>query len=951
MPILFPAPPGKGADDLGQAPHFRLLGPVGIWQGDHRLGPAAAQQRTVLAMLLLEAGRPVPVDRLIMSLWGADPPSLARNAVQGCVSRIRRVLVSAGMGAPQAVLTTSPQGYCLAADRKTIDLHRFRDLVGLAGRCEPAKAHELLCSGLRLWRGAPLPDVAGSWLPDIVAPNLEEERLAALERRIALDLLLGRHWEIVDEVSALVADFPLRERLACLLLSAMHRCGRRVDALSTFQRVRKRFVEEFGIEPGEELQRAHRAILDGQEPPLEQALPPATPGVVPRQLPARVAHFTGRQAELAALDSLLPAGDEGPSRAVPVGVIIGTGGIGKTALAVHWAHQVADRFQDGHVYVDLRGFGPAARPLSPVEVLRILLGVLKVPDHQIPAAFQAQVGLYRSLLAGRRMLILLDNARDSSQVHHLLPTSPGCLTLVTSRVELTDLITVHGARRVSLTPFPDVQAGELLERCLGEEYVAAQRESVADVIRRCAGLPLALTILAARAAARPGFPLASLLPDLGLDAFDGGEPRSDVRSVFSWSYRALTPEAARLFRLLGLREGLEIDTAAAANLADVPVPRTRRLLAELHRTQLLNEAAPGRYTSHDLLWTYAREQAHAEDSPAERHAAFRRLLDHYLHAALNGNQRLQSYHRTPLTPPVTQSAVVPQTFADRRQALAWFRRERRTLLMTIRKAAAVNLDTHVWQLAYAMRLFLYQQGHFNDQVSVSRIALAAATRQADRAGQAHAHFGLGQAYVELMNTAAAHTHLLAAIDLYREVSDELGQANVHAFLGRLGADGDLDAISHAEQALALVRAAGHRAEEARCLNNIGWIHAQRGEHQQALRHCAEALAIQQELGHPGQAYSLDSLGYISLRLGHHEQAIGYYERALALFSDEQRFKQTETLLALADAQISAHHLAAALGTLRRARALLDELDPAGTMPLRTKLSELVTLAAVQGRRT
>ncbi|UBU17907.1 AfsR/SARP family transcriptional regulator [Nonomuraea gerenzanensis] len=928
---------------------FRLLGPVGVWHAGRRLGPATPQQRTVLAMLLLEPGRPVPVARLETALWGSEPPESARNAVQGHISRLRRLLTPF----PEVTLTTSARGYCLTAGRDRVDLHRFRELVrDAAGAPDPARAAGVLRAALALWQGPPLADVAGRWLPDVVLPGLEEERLAALERRVALDLRQGRHQEVAAELTPLVGENPLRERLVSLLMTALLRGDHRTEALAVFRGVRRRFAEELGIEPGEELQRLHQAILAGRDeaPPPTPAPPSAGTPAVPRHLPPDTEPFTAREDELAALDRLTaPGPDRSPP---PPCVVTGTGGVGKTTLAVHWAHRVRDRFPDGQLYVNLQGYGPTHAARSPAGAVRLFLDALQVPPELIPATLEAQAGLYRSLLAGRRMLILLDNAHDSDQVRPLLPSAPGCLALITSRAELTGLVAAEGARTLALGLFSPAESRELLTRRLGAAKVGAEPQAVDDIVARCAGLPLALSIVAARAHTRPAFPLHALITGLdeadgpdepdGLDVFDGGDTGTNLRTVFSWSYRALSPEGARLFRLRGLLPAPELSVAAAASLAGIDVRQARRLLTELTRANLAAEPTPGRYGWHDLLRAYAEELTLLHDSATERREALHRLLDHYLHSAHLGDRLLDMLHRVPLNLPEPGPGVVVARITDRAQSLAWFAREHRTLPAAIRHAARAGLDAHAWQLACACWGFLSQEGRSDEQVAMYRIALESALRLDDPAAQAHVRVGLAQALIRLGQDATSGSHLRQARTLFRALGDQAGQGVCLTYLSvledRRGRYAEGLALS--EEALRLHRSAGDRAGEGRALNNIGWFHARLGAYEAALNRCEQALLIHRELDdRPGESATLDSIGYIHHLLGQYEEAIAYYLRALS-WRGGKRALGARTLQRLGEAQVAAGRVAEGRQTLGRALDLVAELAPGDADALRARIDGL-----------
>jgi DNA-binding SARP family transcriptional activator/tetratricopeptide (TPR) repeat protein len=933
-------------DVTGEGVEFRLLGPVGAWHAGRRLGPSTPQQRTILAMLLLEPGRPVPVARLETALWATEPPESSRNAVQGHISRLRRLLAPF----PEAALTTSARGYCLAIGRDRIDLHRFRELVrGAGGEPDPERAAGLLRAALALWQGPPLTDVAGRWLADVVVPGLEEERLAALERRAALDLRQGRHHEVAAELAPLVGENPLRERLVSLLMTALSRGDHRTEALAVFRGVRRRFAEELGIEPGEELQRLHQAILAGRDETAANGTTAPASLAVPRHLPPDTEPFTAREDELAALDQLTAPR---PEQAPPPCVVTGTGGVGKTTLAVHWAHRARDRFPDGQLYVNLQGYGPTHAARSPAEAVRLFLDALQVPPELIPATLEAQAGLYRSLLAGRRMLILLDNALDSDQVRPLLPNAPGCLALITSRAELTGLVAAEGARTLSLGLFSPAESRELLARRLGVAKVGAEPQAVDDIVSRCAGLPLALSIVAARAHARPAFPLRALITGLdepdgpdepgNLDVFDGGDTGTNMRTVFSWSYRALSPEAARLFRLRGLLPGPEISTSAAASLAGIDVRQARRLLTELTRANLAAEPAPGRYGWHDLLRAYAEELTLLHDCESERREALHRLLDHYLHSAHLGDGLLEMLHRVPLNLAEPRPGVVVARITDRAQSLAWFGREHRTLLAAIRHAARAGFDAHAWQLACACWGFLSQEARSDDQAAMYRIALEAAVRLDDPAAQAHVRVGLAQALIRLGEDGTSGSHLRQALTLFRTLGDPVGQGICLTYLSVLEDRQGRYAkgLTLSEEALRLHRSAGDRAGEGRVLNNIGWFHARLGAYGEALRRCEEALLIQRELDdRAGESATLDSMGYIHHLLGQYEEAIAYYLRSLS-WRGGNRALGARTLQRLGEAQVAAGRVTEGRQTLGRALDLVAELAPGDADALRARIHGL-----------
>lgn len=592
---------------------FRILGPLEVWDDHRQLSIGGPQQRALLAVLLLHANRVVSADRLIGHLWGVNAPANARSLLQGRIAEFRRVIRADNPGAGQR-LVTQPPGYLLAVRPGELDLDRFTELVGAARRLvgpDLQRAAALFREALALWRGAPL-DGTTLELCRTEASRLEEHQLSVLEERIEADLRLGRCTETVAELQTLVRAHPLREGLWARLMRALSGAGRRADALAAYRELRATLVEQLGVEPGTTLQQLHRDILTGAGPEPGPPAARVTPHeAVPAQLPPAIVPFTGRTPQLRQLDKLLDRTTQG---SVPIGVISGGPGVGKTTLAVHWAHRVRHHFADGQLYVDLRGFHPSRPPMSPAEAIRSLLTALRAPPPQPTATLDTHAMRYRSVLSSHRLLLLLDNARDADQVRPLLPGMPGSLVLVTSRHQLTGLIAREGAHLLNLDLLTATEARDLLSLRLGPDRVTAEPHAVATIITGCAGLPLALSVLAARAAARPDFLLAALAGDLqdprtALDALTSGDPAADIRTAFSSSFLALSHGSAQLLRLISRHLDPDLTVPAVARLAGMPESRVRPLLAELTSMHLFKEHAPGRYTTNALLRAYAIEQA------------------------------------------------------------------------------------------------------------------------------------------------------------------------------------------------------------------------------------------------------------------------------------------------------------------------------------------------------
>jgi tetratricopeptide (TPR) repeat protein len=664
--------------------------------------------------------------------------------------------------------------------------------------------------------------------------------------------------------------------------------------------------------------------------------------VAPKQLPAAAPHFVGRLPQLEMLTDQIDAA----AAATVVVTVTGTAGVGKTALVVHWAHQVAERFGDGQLYVNLRGFDPSGQVVSPASAIRQFLDALGVPPDRVPIDPEAQAALYRSLLHGRRVLVVLDNARDAEQVRALLPGSPTCVVVVTSRNQLSGLIAVQGARPLTLDLITRGEAHEMLSGRLGRARTGAEPEAVERIITSCARLPLALAVVAARAATHPHFSLTALDGELRaargrLDAFGNGhDPASDVRAVFSWSYRTLSTPAARLFRLLSRHPGPDLAAAAAANLLGIPVSQVRPLLAELAHTYLVAEYTPGRYVFHDLLRAYAQELADAVDSDTELHAAERRMLDYYLHTAQVAAQLLNP-QREPISLAPAQAGVSTARLVDLEHALTWFTHEYPVLRALVGWAAEDGFDTYAWQLAWTLTTFLDRQGLWYDRVATHRTALAATDRLADKSGAARIHQGLANAYARLGRFDEAHKHLRYARRLLVELGDRSGQATVHLHLAFIvGRQGRTDRVlPHARMALELYRAGGNRSGEARALHEIGWHNALRGDQRQARVYCEQALSLLQELDDRyGQAGAWDSLGYIHHRDGDPQRAIACYRQSLDLLRDiGDRSHQAEVLVRLGDAHETSGEPAEARAAWDAALTSFDQIGHPDAAQVRAKL--------------
>ena len=691
---------------------------------------------------------------------------------------------------------------------------------------------------------------------------------------------------------------------------------------------------------------------DLQSPPGSGDAHRAHPGttaapVVPRQLPAGSAHFVGRQRELSLLTGWLEAGTAaGQTVILAIG---GTAGVGKTALALHWAHQAKHRFADGQLYVNLRGFDASSAPVAPADAISVLLESLDLPASRIPRRFDAQAGLYRSLLAGRQMLIVLDNARDEAQVRPLLPGVSSCVVLVTGRGQLAGLVAAEGARPLTLDVLSEAEARQLLDSHLGDERVVAEAAEVAELVALCARLPLALAITAARAALHPVFPLASLTAGLRdirqrLDWLDSGDQAADVRAVFSWSYRLLGEPAARMFRLLGAHPGPDISATTAASLAAVSRPEARAALSDLTRANLLQEPAPGRFALHDLLHAYAADLSDEE----ERRSAIRRVLDHYLNTARAAVPLVYPGSACQLTDKLLGPGEPAERFSDQEQARAWLQTEYPALLAAAAAAADSRFDTHAWQLPAVLREHFDRRGYYADWAECQRLALAAADRLGDQAAQALAHRLLGQALIQLRRLDDAHCHLQEALKLDLRLGDQVGQGSCHFQIAGIFAalDDFSQALSHHRQSLRLWRAAGDLTGQAHALNAVGWDNAQLGNYQRALSYCGKALKLQRETGNRlGEAATLDSLGYCCYQVGHYSQAIAHYEQALPAYADAgDRYLRAQTLIHLGETHRANGDQEATRDFWQQALAVLSDLHHPDAAPIRARLHDLTASA-------
>ncbi|GAA0957290.1 AfsR/SARP family transcriptional regulator [Virgisporangium aurantiacum] len=913
---------------------YRLLGPVELHDQYGTVPLGGPRGRSIPPALLLEANRVVPIEKLVAAAWGDDPPATAQIQVRNRVTRLRRLLSRTADGAQ--VIQTSGSGYMFRVANGQLDLQRFDRLVGQAKTLvldgKPNEAAAALREALELWRG---PALDGLRTPPLeaAARRLEETREHALERRIELDLAGGREVALTVELNAMISAHPYRERLWVYLMVALYRAGRQADALETFRQARTLFAEQLGIEPGATLQRLHEAILRADDRIVETTVfgpsaatpesvlawrpqePVSNPVRVPGQLPHDVFGFVGRGREIAILDSLLDALGAGePATAGGIAVISGTAGVGKTALAVHWGHRVAGRFPDGQLYVNLGGYAPG-QPVQPIDALAQFLHALGVPPAGAPPDLAEAAALYRSLLAGKRVLVVLDNARSVDQIRPLLPGSPRCLVLVASRDRLGGLVALDGAHRVGLDVLTRDEAHALLSRSLGTGRVAADAAAVDELSRICAYLPLALRIAAANLIDNPQRSTADYVAELvgqnklAALAVDG-DLEAAVQAAFDLSYRTVPPQTQRLFRLLGLVPGPDFDAGAAAALAGVSEVDAARMLDRLACAHLVYEHAYGRFTFHDLLRQYASESAVRTDADSD--AATGRLFRWYLAAAERAAAML---YPDLLRVPVVDDDARSVPFTDRGGARSWLDAERANLVAACVTLAEKGPRSLAWRLAGALRRYLARHGHFTDYLTASTAGFDAANREGDEQAQAWLYHSLAHVRHSQGRQGEAIAYLRRSLELSRRSGWHEGEISAYGNLGVVyGETGRLRrAQARFEAALRLSRAAGDTVGVARIQANLGDGYRRLGRLELAAAELGEALAGYERAGASDRAVEVqDSVGAVLHLLGRFADALRHLEHGLALCRQTgDRSAEPSILVSLAAVHrdTGRHHLA------------------------------------------
>jgi DNA-binding SARP family transcriptional activator len=900
------------------------------------------RQRTVLALLLLAPGRVVPIDTMVDSVWNSNPPPTARTQVAICVAALRKNFKTAGIG--EDVIVTAHPGYVLNTDGYQFDSADFAHLVQTGEKCAQegrlTEAGQCYAQALDLWRGPAYAGVTGQLIEDEAA-RLEEHRLNAYDDSTHVHLELGHHQELIPTLAAMVREHSLRERTRYHLMLAQYRSGRRADAMETYRDAHSQFIDELGIEPGPDLKELHDAILRDDPslastapPAVEQRPAPAPTVAVPAELPPEVPAFTGRVEELAALESLLS--DAEGDRASTVGLITGAAGTGKSGLATRWSVRAAGHFPDGQLFADLRGYDEQHEPVSARDVLSRFLRSLGVPGEQIPTDLEERIALYRSLLADRRVLIVLDNARTYAQVRPLLPGGGRCCVLVTTRDQMEDLVTWPSQTRVHLGLLSPEEAVALVTAIVGEQRIAVARDDAGRLVELCDRLPLALRIAAARLASKPHWTVRYLVNRLSderrrLDELSQGE--SQVRASLALSYRYLDQDASRLLRALGLLDVPDFTAWVGAALLDMDVLDAERLIEALVDAQLLevvNVDATGqlRYRLHNLVRLYARERAQDEDAEPDRLAASTRFLRTFLTIAEEADRREDASGRTGIHSAVERRQTDPVLLDELLSVpLTWYEAERLALVASVRQAARLGLADVAWDLTICAATFFATRNYTEDWRQCCEDALQANRATGDLRGQGAMLYGMGTIELGHSRREDSAAYFDQALRCYTEVREDYGRAMTLRCLamgdrtrGRLDA-----AMERFAEALPIFRAVSDRVCEAHTLSNMAETELDAGRPEVAMKFALEAVRLDERIGPNTRnlAQSLYRLGRVHGGLGQLEAAEAAFLRAVGIVKEKaDLLGLAHTLVGLGETRLNA-------GQTERAEAtLVDALEVA-----------------------
>jgi DNA-binding SARP family transcriptional activator/tetratricopeptide (TPR) repeat protein len=898
-----------------------MLGPVELWAGERLCEFGSAKERHVLAILLLNPGQPVSIETMIDRVWDDAPPRKARAGVHSYIARLRMRL-HRQLGVNDVRVVSRPGTYALEVDPERVDLHRFRRLNDQA-RAIADSGHEedalrLLAEAEELWRGEPLSGLSGKWVGEL-RTSLENEHYAAIDKRISLELATGRHRDVVGELYGLVAEYPYDESFVEQLMLALYRSGRQRDALSVYRQAMQRLADDLGTAPGPSLRNMRERIRSGDNalaapPARRQMIRPPLADNLPRDTP----DFTGRDAEL---ERIYAALDPTPT-AITIEAIDGMAGIGKTALAIHAAHRLVERYPDGRLYLHLHAHDPNRPPVDPADGLETLLRLIGEEPQRIPTSLEQRAALWRSRLAHRRVLVVLDDAAGSDQVWPFLPGAPGCLVMITSRRRLTGL---DGVRPLSLTVLESHEAALLFRRIIGDGR-HLEADAVDEVIRLCGHLPLAIAVVANQLRHRPARSVNDLVAKLSQAGHRIAEMHlgaSNLATAFELSYRELSTGRQRAFRRLGLYIGTDMTTDAAAALIGCDRAEAEQILEELIDHHLIEEPHSGRVRFHDLLRAYAQERAIAEEPKEEPRRAVQRLLDFYLGVADQADRTLYPHrHRTDVE--FSTQAQAPSF--DSHAASEWLRAERANLLACIHYAGGHAFLTHAIQLSHVLATYLERAAHWEDAARAHEIARQACDEIGDRHAGARVELELSLVHSRTGHYEAAFKHAQEALNAFCEQGDQQGEAETYDHLARASwlSGHNRAALTYAERALAIFRPAGERhgeasallhrgialtylgraaeaistfeesleisritgdrANEAMIINNIGEIKFARGYHRDALMLFREALSILREHGwRQNEAIALNNIASVHQYKGRHDEALHFYREALSVY--------------------------------------------------------------------
>lgn len=934
---------------MGEQVKFSALGPLTVTVDGASIPLGGARQRTILGLLLVVPGRVVPLDTLVDAVWNSNPPPTARTQVAICVGALRKIFKNAGVEGD--VLITEYPGYVLRTEGYWFDQSEFSALIRTAeAQVQEDRLEEAARSyteALGLWRGPAFAGVSAQQIDDEAA-RLEELRLNACDDAAGVELELGRHQELIPTLAAMVRDHPLRERTRSHLMLAQYRSGRRADAMETYRDARTQFIEDLGIAPGPDLQELHDSILR-DDPSLAAPAQPAAerrgtvpPVTVPIELPADVPAFTGRADELAALESLVTASEDSGNTAADtagtIGLITGAAGIGKSGLAMRWGHRASQHFPDGQLFADLRGYDEHHEPATAQDILSRFLRSLGVAGEQIPADAEQRAAMYRSLLADRRVLIVLDNARSHAQLRPLLPGGGRCCVLVTSREQLEELVTWPTQARVHLGRLSTDEAVSLLTAIVGQRRIATARPDAVRLAELCDRLPLALRIAAARLASKPHWTLRYLVNRLSderrrLDELSQGE--SQVRAGFALSYRYLPQQAARLLRLLGLLDAPDFTAWAAAALLDCDPMDGAIVVEDLVDAQFLEVAGEDptgqlRYRMHSLVRLYACERALEEDPERERDSAGLRYLRTFLTIAEEADRREDAGTGTGIHSAEARTAVDDALLEELLAVpLVWYEAERLALVAAVRQAVRTGQAAIAWDLTVCASIFFGIRNYTEDWRQCCEEALAAAEAAGDLRGQGAMHYGLGALELGRSQLDSATDHFERALRLYSDAGEDHGRAMTLRSLAqgdRLRGDVDL-ALGRFAEALPIFRQVGDRYCEAHTLSNIAETELDAGRPDAALPSALDAVRLEESRGEDTRnlAQALYRLGRVHGGLGQLPAAEEAFLRAVRIVKEKaDMIGLAYTLLGLGETRLAQEDVELAEATLTDALEIAEE---------------------------